>query len=201
LPEVPAGLLDRVLSYADRPWRVGALILAVLILGAGYAAWEQRVAIAQHLIRSSVTPTLQIDRLPPVAQKLMADTGADLVVLSHVDLAANLFQNVDGRLAGDPSWHPLARPLPIFSDRTPIDINQIGRIIDGQTVCFDVVQQDHLYESAMLGMRRSCIAGVPPISGVLIGALALSWKTPPGVISETAYTVELGRQATRLATW
>jgi hypothetical protein len=50
-------------------------------------------------------------------------------------------------------------------------------------------------------MKRSCITGVPPISGVLIGALMISWKTPPGAISEEAYKIELGRQATRLATW
>jgi hypothetical protein len=68
-------------------------------------------------------------------------------------------------------------------------------------VCFDIVQQDHLYEAATLGMKRSCMAGVPPISGVLIGALALSWKTPPGSVSEAAYAVELGRQATRLVAW
>jgi hypothetical protein len=109
--------------------------------------------------------------------------------------------DVDGRLVGDPSWHPLGRPLPIFSDKTPINVAQIGAVINGATVCMDVVQVDHLYEDANLGMKRSCIAGVPPISGVLIGALKLSWRTPPGRNSEDAYTVELGRMATRLATW
>ena len=199
--EVPAGLLDKVFAYADRPWRVVAVILSVLILGAGYAAWEQRVVIAQHILKGYVAPTLQVDRFPEVAHKLLTDTGADLIVLSKVDFEANLFQNVEGRLVGDPSWRPVARPLPILSEQTPVSIGQIGRVIDGQTICFDVVQQDHLYETALLGMKRSCIAGVPPISGVLLGALELSWKTPPGPVSEAAYTVELGRQATRLATW
>jgi hypothetical protein len=199
--EVPAGLLDKVFAYADRPWKVVAVIVGVLILGAGYAAWEQRVVIAQHVLRSYVTPTLRVDRFPEVARKLLTDTAGDLVVLSKVNLEANLFQNVDGRLVGDPSWRPMARPLPIFSEQTPISIGQIGRVIDGQTVCFDVVQQDHLYETALLDMKRSCIAGVPPISGVLLGSLELSWKTPPGPVSEAAYAVELGRQATRLATW
>jgi hypothetical protein len=50
-------------------------------------------------------------------------------------------------------------------------------------------------------MKRSCIAAVPPINGVLIGALELAWKTPPAPDSEAAYSVELGRMATRLATW
>jgi hypothetical protein len=201
VPDVPAGLLDKVLAYADRPWRVVAFILAVLILGAGYAVWEQRAVIAQHVLRSYVTPTLQLDRFPGVAQKLLADTGADLAILSKVDLAANLFQNVDGRLVGDPAWRPLARPLPIFSEQTPISLGQIGRLIDGQTVCVDVVQHDHLYEDALLGMKRTCGAGVPPVSGVLIGALTLSWRTAPGAASEAVYAAELGRQATRLATW
>jgi hypothetical protein len=129
--EIPGGVVDKVLGYADRPWRVIAVILAALILGAGYAVWEQRATIAQYVLKSYVTPTLQRDRLTAIAEKLLADTGADLIVLSKVEFEANLFQNVAGRLAGDPGWHPAARPLPIFSDRTPIGIGAIGRIIDG----------------------------------------------------------------------
>jgi hypothetical protein len=201
MPEVPTGLVDRVLSYADRPWRVVAIIFLGLFAIGAYAAWEQRAQIAQHILQAYVTPKLQVDRFPAIAQQLLTDTGADLVVLAQVDLPANQMQNVDGRLVGDPGWHPLGRPLAILSEKTPVSTGQMGQIINGQVVCFDVVQIDHLFEAAILGMKRSCISAVPPITGVLIGALTLSWSTPPGPASEESDRVELARQAMKLATW
>jgi len=197
------GLIDRLLRYADRPWKVAALIVAVIVLGGGYAVWEQRAAIATRVLESyaSPAPKLRVDRFPKIATKLMADTGADWVQLSRASLPSNVYQVVDGKLAGDPGYKPAGGPLPIFSTRTRLDMDEIGKIISGHVICFDVVQYDHLYEAANLDMKRECMTAVPQMLGVFIGFLMVGWKTPPGEISEETYKSELGRQANELATW
>ena len=56
-------------------------------------------------------------------------------------------------------------------------------------------------EEAALGVRRSCMVGVPPILGVLVGALIIGWDTPPEPSAEKAAEAALRAAGMKLAEW
>ena len=201
MPDIPAGLADRLLGYLDRPWKVVAIIALVLVGGVSYAVWEQRAAIATRILESTVVPRLEPTRFAAIAQELLELTHADLVVLARVDIASNLHLNIDGRLAGDPAWRPRPEPRAIFRDQ--LTSEQIAALIEGRAICQDVPAKDGRRIDVELGMTRRCIVAVPPIPDVFVGALGIAWrdkaKLSPAI--EAAAMSDLRRLAMRLATW
>ena len=201
MPDIPGGLADRLLAYADRPWRVVAVIVLGLAAVGGYTLWEQRATIAAKILENTVVPRLEPQRFPAIAQELLELTHADLVVLARVDLAANLHLNIDGRLAGEPAWRPRPEPRAIFRDQ--LTSEQIAALIEGRAICQDVPAKDGRRIDVELGMTRRCIVAVPPIPDVFVGALGIAWrdkaKLSPAI--EAAAMSDLRRLAMRLATW
>jgi hypothetical protein len=50
-------LVDKVLGYVDRPWKIGAAVVLVVVGVVAYIVYENRAAIAQRILASYVTPT------------------------------------------------------------------------------------------------------------------------------------------------
>lgn len=192
-------VLDRLLGYADRPWRVAAVVLSVLILGAAYAVWEQRATIAEKILEHTVTPRLLPSRFDDVAKQLIASTRVDVVILARANILANTVTNIAGRYVNDPAWTPRPDVRVVFGG--DITIPQIVDTVEGRVVCVDVPASNGHRVDVGLGMRRKCWIGVPPIPEVLVGALAIGWKTPPDQATEKGARNELRRLATSLATW
>jgi hypothetical protein len=202
MTDVPAGLVDRLFGYVDKPWKVVAVIVLALAFAGGYAVWEQRAAIAERILRQTVTPRLEPDRFPKVADDLMSDTGADLVLFAEVSLNHNLIRTIAGRLAGEPNWRPAARPRPVFTAGR--DFERVDELIMGKVDCASVVPQSRLEEEraeAALGMTRRCGVAVPPIPSITIGFLSLAWRKPLSSGDENGAKKVMYRAAERLATW
>jgi hypothetical protein len=193
-----ADLIERVLGYVDKPWKIGAIAALAIIGIIGATAWEKRAEIAERILEGTVTPRLEPGRFPAIAQILLAETHADAVVLARLNPAGGRVVNVDGRSADDPAWRPEAAPRNMFNTVSP---EQVVDIIAGQVVCDNVPATDHHRVDVDLGLKRRCIVGVPPVLEVLVGALSIGWKAPPGPLLESGYKLELQRLAMKLATW
>lgn len=192
-------ILDRLLRWSDKPWKVAAIVLSVLVLGAAYAVWEQRAAIATKILETTVTPRLLPARFDGVAKQLIASTHVDLLILTRVNLLANTISNVTGRYVADPAWAPRPDVRVIFGG--DVTIPQIVETVEGRVVCEDVPASDGHRIDVGLGMRRRCWIGVPPIPEVLVGVLVAAWKTTPNEATEKGAKSELRRLAGQLATW
>jgi hypothetical protein len=191
-------LAGRVLGYVDKPWKIGAVAALAVIAVVAVTAWEMRAQIAEKILEGTVTPRLEPERFPAIAQTLLAQTHADAVVLSRISLAGARLVNIDGRRVNDPAWRPPPEPRTMFASVTP---EQAVDIIAGQVVCENVPLTDHHRIDVALGLRRRCIVGVPPVLEVLVGALTIGWETPPLPALESGYKLELQRLAMKLATW
>ena len=193
-----ADLVERVLGYVDRPWKIGAIAALAVIGIIAATAWEKRAEIAERILEGTVTPRLEPDRFPAIAQTLLAETHADAVILARVNLAGGRVVTVDGRRVNDPAWRPPPEPRVMFASVTP---EQAVEIIAGQVVCDDVPATDHHRIEIQLGLKRRCIVGVPPVLEVLVGALSIGWEVAPSPVLESGYKLELQRLAMKLATW
>ncbi len=66
------GILDRVLAWiGDKPWKAFAIVVAVLILGAGWVLYEKRDTLLEAWLTPS-TPELRTSLIPEALAKLAA---------------------------------------------------------------------------------------------------------------------------------
>jgi hypothetical protein len=179
-PKAPAGLLGQVLAYVDRPWRVVAIVVLFVVGGAGWALYEQR----QDIIESWMTPeaaTLATDAVPAALDRLVEDTGADLVQVWAVDLSANSQRFVAARRKdGERPVIPEPRRLPVIVRAT--DLQVLVDVINGHPACADIslaAPSPVVHRLAERGMQRACAIPVPPSPDAFVGVIYVTWLKAP----------------------
>jgi hypothetical protein len=176
----PSGLLGQVLAYVDRPWRVVAIVVLFLVGGAGWVAYEQR----DELIEAWLTPdasTLNTDAVPAALDRLVEETGADLVQVWAVDLSANSQRFIAARRKdGERPVIPEPRRLPVIVRAT--DLQVLVDVINGHPACVDVTTaapSPVAQRLARRGMTRGCAIPIPPSPELFVGVIYITWlKTP-----------------------
>lgn len=201
-PGSSLGLLDRLLSYVDAPWKVGAVIAMAITGTVLWVLWTERAQVAEAVLQRTVHPHLEVDKFPDIAKRLLEATGTEVAALVAVQLENNLSHTVAGVRRSDPAWQPsqAARPVWIGNDT----IVEIVALIEGNVVCFDLganEEREGRREMAALGLRRMCGVAVPSISNVMVGALFLGWKEPPSRDVEAAARSAMRKAALQLAEW
>jgi hypothetical protein len=206
LPEPPVpipslSLIDRLIGYVDRPWKIFAVACLVLTGVAGMALWENRAGLAEAVLQSWVKPTLRADRFPKVSARLMNATGADIVLIADVAFRTNLITNIDGSLRDNPGWRPQLNPRPLFGAIS--DPVRYVSFIEGRAICHDVSAEGAEEERAefTLGIRRRCYIAIPPVLDALVGIIGIGWKVPPSPEAEAGTKSLLWQAATELAVW
>jgi hypothetical protein len=179
-PPGVAGFIGQVLSFIDRPWKAVAVgALAVL----GIAIW---IVYQKHdeIIEAWLTPsdlTLRTDAVPAALDKLVAETGADLVQIWSVDLSANSQRFIAARRKdGERPVIPEPRRLPVIV-RTS-DLRVLVDVLNGHPACADItaaVSSPVVHRLAERGMSRACATPIPPTPEAFVGVIYLSWFKKP----------------------
>lgn len=194
------GILDRLLSFMDRPWKAAVILVFVVVLGVGYAAWEKRAEIAETILHKTVLPRLEPARFQAVAMDLLRETDADAVMLISGDLNKNTAMNIAGFDREGRPWLSMTGARPILFVDFPVAF--LIRFLAGQTLCLDINDGgDEMRAEERLGIRRSCLTPIPPIENVLVGGLWAGWKVPPSHESEAHAQVVMYQAAAKLASW
>jgi hypothetical protein len=195
------GVVDRVLRFVDRPWKIAAVVILLVAAIVGLTLWEKRAELAEAVLQSWVKPQLLPGRFAKISGRLMAEVNADLVVLAAVSVRTNLITNVDGVRRADPAWQPSLNPRPLYGAiRDPV---RYTAFIEARPVCHDLDPADGEEEraEAALGIKRRCYIAVPPVLDALVGILAIGWQVAPSPEAETGATSLLWQAASNLATW
>jgi hypothetical protein len=167
-PAKTAGLVAQILAFASTPTKAAILIVLALVLGAGWALYQKRDEIIDHILRanSDAIPELRLDAIPAALAALTRDTGADLVQVWSVDLYANSQWFIAAkRHDAMPPVIPAPRRLPIIVRST--DVNALINILEGHPTCFDLADTGSPIASrlAELGLRRACARTLDPMTG------------------------------------
>ena len=179
-PKAPAGLLGQILAYVDRPWRVVAIVVLFVVGGAGWIVYEQR----DELIEAWLTPSavsLKADAVPAALEKLVEDSGADLVQVWSVDLSVNSQRFIGARRHdGERPVIPEPRRLPVIV-RTS-DLQVLVDVINGHPACSDITlatPSPVVHRLAERGMQRACAIPIPPSPDAFVGVIYVTWLKAP----------------------
>jgi len=201
----PFSVVDTLLNFASRPWKAAALVVFAVVGMCIYVAWDQRIEISHYMLTKE--PALDSKKFPKIAEQMIDNYAADMVILSEVNLSSNRVANIDGRLRDDPAWRPRPYPRAIFnSDAVELRAEPgiIIRFIEGHVIC-EAINPTSGFEQVRVdiqeGMVHRCLVGIPPIAGILIGTISLGWKTIPTKAREQAATIEMQHVASELAVW
>jgi len=195
-----AGILDRVLSYVDRPWKVAAVIAMFVVGLAGWLVYEKREELFEAWMTPD-TPELITSAVPAALATLTADTNADIVQIWSVDFSANSQTFLGARRHdGERPVIPSPRRLPII-DQTS-DVRRLVDVLDGRAVCadFDHIGTPVARRLAQRGMKRGCGIPIPPGGDAFLGIIYLSWAERTDDSNETVAVGVAKEVAKKLAT-
>jgi hypothetical protein len=174
------GLLGQVLAFIDKPWKAAVVVVLFLVGGAGWAIYEKR----DELFESWLTPdaaTLKTDAVPAALDKLVEDTGADLVQVWAVDLSVNSQRFIGARRHdGERPVIPEPRRLPLIVRAT--DLQVLVDVINGHPACADLTlaaPSPVVHRLAERGMRRGCAIPIPPNPAAFVGVIYVAWQKAP----------------------
>jgi hypothetical protein len=198
-----AGFLSALLSGLDRPWKVVGLLAIMVVGGIGYTLYEMRAQIAQAILARRVTPHLDMQAFTQAAPVIIRDAHAFGVMLLEVRLSDNVAIVRDGLDKDGHVWIPLGGPHPAISEQT--DPAFLVKFLRNEPTCFSVNPGTPNAEGAAAAARyqivRLCMIQVPPLFGVMVGALVIAWQEPPDLTTEAQAKLVMEDHAMRLAVW
>jgi hypothetical protein len=196
----PTGIVDRVLHYADRPWKVAAIIILVIVCGISWVIYEKRDELFEVWLTPD-TPELKTADIPDALSKLATETDADLVQVWAVDLSSNSQWFLGARRHdGERPVIPSPRRLPII-DHTS-DVRKLVDVLEGQPTCvtLEPTGTPVARRLAERGMKRGCAIPIPPSPDSFVGVIYLAWANQTDVSNENVAVGAAREIAKKLAT-
>jgi hypothetical protein len=177
-----ATVVDRILTYVDRPWRALFIVTILAIGGIGFAIHE-RPDILNLLGLSAQAPMhLGSDRaLEAAIRELLDGTGLDAIAVLAVDLGPNVATVRRGLRRDGTPW----KVTPAVMEWVYPQANAalLTKNLHGEPGCFDPRDLHSGLAQFLVrdGIGYACYVPVPPSSTEqLLGIVVLGWKTDPG---------------------
>jgi hypothetical protein len=197
-----ATVFERLLTYADRPWKAVVILILVIISGLGWMVWTERARIADYVLTNAHTHAALSDAaFVSDAARVLRDTRSDMVLLVEFQLSDNLMTDRVGIDTDGNRWVPSTGPQQALLPTSSMPF--LVQFLGNEVVCSDTataVNEDARALSAK-GFERICMVAVPPILGVSVGALVAAWKQPLLPAAEKRAGYVLKSAAMSFATW
>jgi hypothetical protein len=194
------GIVDRVLRFIDRPWKAVAVVVLILIIGFGWAAWEKRDELLEAWLTPSV-PELKTAEIPAALDLLTTETDADIIQIWAVDLQSNSQWFLGARRHdGQRPVIPSPRRLPVIVHS--IDVKALSQVMEGAPACVDLTDHGSPIGRRLeeRGMKRACAIPIPPGPESFVGVIYLAWIAPIDVQAEGVAIGAAREIARKLAT-
>ena len=161
-------------------FRLIAIVVLFVVGGAGWVLYEQRAELIEAWLTPSLV-SLNTGAVPAALEKLVAESGADLVQIWSVDLGVNSQRFLGARRKdGERPVIPEPRRLPVVVRST--DVGVLINVIAGSPACVDLstnAPSPVVNRLAERGMERACAAPIPPSPDAFLGVIYMSWAKPP----------------------
>jgi len=198
----PASVFERLLTYADAPWKAGVIIILVIICGLGYLIYLERGTIADAVLHK-VNNQAELDSPAFLrdADRLLRDTRADYALLIELHLIDNIIIDRVGVDRDGNRWIPSSGAQQALVPESSMPI--VVSLLANEVVCVDTDRtfNDDMKMLATKGYKRLCMVMVPPILGVSVGGLVLAWVQPLLPQVEAKAKLTMTASAMKFATW
>jgi hypothetical protein len=180
-----AGYIGQIFAYIDKPWKIAAVVVLFVVGGMGWIVYQKLdVFLEAWLTPSSMS--LNTERVPDAMEKLVNESGADLVQVWSVDLSINSQRFIAARRKdGERPVIPDPRRLPAISKAS--DLVVLADLIAGHPSCLDISVASPspvAHRLAERGMTRACGVPIPPSPEAFVGMIYLSWAKAPDASAE-----------------
>jgi hypothetical protein len=200
MPADPQGIIQTVLNWIDKPWKVAALLITFIVGGSGYVFYLHRTEIADAVLTKHKVPHILLSEFDKHANELLDSTHADLALIYSIDLESNTEELLEAVDRTGAPFKGVTFKHAVIDENTSTPV--LMKMIEGRPYCFDVALDSSRYEmreAAQAGVTRECMVAVPPVIGTFIGVLAVGWKTPPSKVVEDNAQREIRAAAFQLA--
>jgi hypothetical protein len=196
------GVLDRLLAYANQPWKAVVILFAVIIFGVGWFVWTERVRIADAVLSvAGQRAVLRDETFTTDAPILLRNTRGDLALLVEVDLNDNIMTDKIGIDQDGNRWLPSTGPQEALRPESSMPL--LVQFLNNEVVCADTAKSLNGDATALSskGYERMCMVSVPPILGIGVGALIIAWKKALPPAAEARADLVMKTAALKFASW
>jgi hypothetical protein len=191
-PSDALGKVIGLIEWVDSPFKLFTVILLSFLAFAGYFAWDSRQVILQAIQSQDKMPQIaKQESLVPVAQSLMKDLDAIIVVVNKANLVTNSRTTI---LAMGPN----GREKPIEGTVTSLFNASVERnqamvaMLNGEVLCEKFDGSSKVGEWGVKnGVVFMCRGSIPPEVGKFAGYIAVGFKEKPEDITAIKTRINL----------
>jgi hypothetical protein len=174
------GVLDRVLSYVDSPFKLVAIIVMAIFGFVGYLFWQNQAFLIGAYQEHKKMPTIYEERVDDAASVLFKHTDAKFVAIFKVN-----------PILGTRVLHRLYTKDGRSKDMEGIDVglfttnhannNDVVKLMAGEIPCSQYLRPQSelgIWYIAQ-GVSYTCRIAVPPDRSRFIGQVTAGWSSQP----------------------
>ena len=186
------GKVIGLIEWVDSPFKLFTVILLSFLAFAGYFAWDSRQVILQAIQSQDKMPQIaKQESLVPVAQSLMKDLDAIIVVVNKANLVTNSRTTI---LAMGPNGREKTIEGTVTSlFNASVERNQaMVAMLNGEVLCEKFDGSSKVGEWGVKnGVVFMCRGSIPPEVGKFAGYIAVGFKEKPEDITAAKTRINL----------
>ena len=191
-PSDALGKVIGLIEWVDSPFKLFTVILLSFLAFAGYFAWDSRQVILQAIQSQDKMPQIaRQESLVPVAQSLMKDLDAIIVVVNKANLVTNSRTTI---LAMGPNGREKTIEGTVTSlFNASVERNQaMVAMLNGEVLCEKFDGSSKVGEWGVKnGVVFMCRGSIPPEVGKFAGYIAVGFKEKPEDITAVKTRIHL----------
>ena len=190
--EKSLGVLDRVLSYVDSPFKLIAIIVMGVITFVGYLFWQNQAFLISAYQEQKKMPSIYEERVDDAASVLFKHTDAKFVAVFKVNpiLGTRVLHRLytkDGR-----SKDMEGIDVGLFTSNSANN-NDVVKLMAGEITCGQYLRPQSelgIWYIAQ-GANYTCRVAVPPDRTRFIGQITAGWATQPDNLEHMISMMEI----------
>jgi hypothetical protein len=170
-----------VLTYIDSPFKLGVVVLLAFLGFTGFFVYQHQEVMVGAYIKNKERPVMNTDRFEPAARLILKSTGAEMVVIFHVDTILGK-RVVERAFLADGSRYKEfdGYDVGLFT-KNVANNNDVIRLMANEIPCseYPKAQSEIGLWYKSIGINYTCRISVPPDQNQFIGQITVGWKEKP----------------------
>jgi len=174
-------MLEKVLSYADKPWKVVAILVMAAAGFLGYFAYSEKDLLIGAYVESKKLPSINHQRVEEVARLVQKRTGANMVTIFEVNPILGTRKPILA-IDKDGIENKNIRGVDIgLFTTSEINNKDVVNLMAGATPCVDYPagQSEIGLWYKDIGVNYTCKVSVPPDPSRFIGQITIGFEKKP----------------------
>lgn len=168
-----------ILNWLDSWKKFFLLFMLAISCSAGYIIWENRRELTYIALSGLSSPQIDISKITPEMNSLMADTGAVGAVIWSVHLENNYRKIIYININNEVQPSLTGKGEVILRPDTWQTIELI-KLLNNRATCFPFSGASSVHIiNAKANVKWVCAVAIPPSYGTFIGVLAVGFKQRP----------------------